>query len=199
MDRTLAEMTQLAQSLRDFFLAANAAQLARACNSFPSWILPDPAPERGECQWQELEHAFNRFFVGPAAPLAPPYASVYLETEPILMGASTMRVRDLLDELGLKVRDSGMPDDFLPCELEAWLVLVALQAKAGPALAQGARDALFWLVGAHMAEWIPQFASSVSKAIGQTTPRPDGTEWIRVAMNGLELWLQQCSKRKLYE
>ena len=81
MSPSLPEMQTLAQALRDFFSSTNAEALAAAATRFaPVENLPD------SINWQAEEYAFNRLFVGPQAVPAPPYASVYLEVEPRLMG-----------------------------------------------------------------------------------------------------------------
>ena len=62
-------------------------------------------------QWLEVEYDFNRLFVGPSALLAPPYASVYLGDEPLVLRATTLDVRELMQTLGVKVRRNA---GFLP-------------------------------------------------------------------------------------
>ena len=71
-------------------------------------ILPD------SINWQAEEYAFNRLFVGPQAVPAPPYASVYLEAEPRLMGNAATDMREILQALGLAAPE-GQPDDFIAC------------------------------------------------------------------------------------
>ena len=51
--------------------------------------------------WDKLEFAFNRLFVGPRCPLAPPFASCYMDVERTLMGPTTLRVRGMRRACGL--------------------------------------------------------------------------------------------------
>lgn len=118
-------------------------------------------------QWRNAEYAFNRLFVGPMAVPAPPYASAWLETEPRLMGESTMDVRALYHALGYAVPGEGTtPDDHLSFELDAALALLALRGADHPAAAPAeggdepglaVEDAWRWLVAEHMGAWVPRF------------------------------------------
>ncbi|MDR3044200.1 MAG: molecular chaperone TorD family protein [Desulfovibrio sp.] len=115
--------------------------------------------------WRDAEYAFNRLFVGPMAVPAPPYASAWLETEPRLMGESTMDVRDLYHALGYAVPGEGTtPDDHLSFELDAALALLALRDAAPPPVMAAREerglavdDAWRWLVAEHMGAWVPRF------------------------------------------
>lgn len=130
---------------------------------------PSPAPNAPDLshdnQWRDAEYAFNRLFVGPMTVPAPPYASAWLETEPRLMGESTMDVRALYHALGYAVPDEGTaPDDHLSFELDAALALLALNDAPRPAAnAQreerglAVNDAWCWLVAEHMGAWVPRF------------------------------------------
>lgn len=166
----------LALALRDFFYSANTDALRAAWASLPG------AAELPVSAIQELEYEFNRFFIGPAAPLAPPFASVYLEREPVLMGRSTLDVRALYKALGLSVPECAFPDDFIGYELEAWLILRELeQSCPGPELA-AASD---WLAG-HLRAWLPLFLAKLRA--GQPSPALG-----RVA-SLLEEWLAESAR-----
>ena len=134
MSPSLPEMQTLAQALRDFFSSTNAEALAAAATRFaPVEILPD------SINWQAEEYAFNRLFVGPQAVPAPPYASVYLEAEPRLMGNAATDMREILQALGLAAPE-GQPDDFIACELEAWgMLTLLLRPECGDPLRVHAR------------------------------------------------------------
>lgn len=90
----------MAVALRDFFIAANTGQILQALHNMP-----------GICAsgLTELEYEFNRLFIGPAPPPAPPYASVYLEKESRLMGETTMAIARFYDALGLRPAREGIP------------------------------------------------------------------------------------------
>ena len=186
MSPSLPEMQTLAQALRDFFSSTDAEALAAAATRFaPVEILP------GTVDWQTEEYAFNRLFVGPQAVPAPPYASVYLEAEPRLMGNAAADMRAILQALGLAAPE-GQPDDFIACELEAWTMLtLLLRPECGAPLRAHAREALAWLVDEHMARWLPAF---VARARKTDAPTPA----IQAALRCLEYWLRHCTQRSMY-
>lgn len=128
-------------ALRDFFIAKNSYEMALALREL------DPAQQIPA--GNTLEYDFNRLFTGPAPPEAPPWASIYLEKEPRLMGEATIEMRKLGQALGLEAQP-GLPEDWLPLELELWLALSALEDPA----AQAHRHNL----ETHMLSWIPAFA-----------------------------------------
>ncbi|MGD9576287.1 TorD/DmsD family molecular chaperone [Desulfovibrio sp.] len=186
MSPSLPEMQTLAQALRDFFSSTNAEALAAAATRFaPVENLPD------SINWQAEEYAFNRLFVGPQAVPAPPYASVYLEVEPRLMGNAAADMREMLQALGLAAPE-GQPDDFIACELEVWMMLtLLLRPERGEHLRAHAREALAWLVDEHMARWLPAFVERARKA---DAPTPA----IQAALRCLEYWLCHCTQRSMY-
>ena len=186
MSPSLPEMQTLAQALRDFFSSTDACALAAAATRFaPVETLPD------NINWQAEEYAFNRLFVGPQAVPAPPYASVYLEAEPRLMGNAAADMREILQALGLAAPE-GQPDDFIACELEAWgMLTLLLRPECGDPLRVHAREALAWLVDEHMALWLPAFAERARKA---DAPTPA----IQAALRCLEYWLRHCTQRSMY-
>ena len=186
MSPSLPEMQTLAQALRDFFSSKDAEALAAAATRFaPVEILPD------SINWQAEEYAFNRLFVGPQAVPAPPYASVYLEAEPRLMGNAATDMREILQALGLAAPE-GQPDDFIACELEAWgMLTLLLRPECGDPLRVHAREALAWLVDEHMARWLPAVAERARKA---DAPTPA----IQAALRCLEYWLRHCTQRSMY-
>ncbi|MCG8617892.1 MAG: molecular chaperone TorD family protein [Desulfobacterales bacterium] len=142
--------------LRDFFAAVDAAALQAAyaaTNNFPL----------DKVDWQQVEYDFNRLFVGPAAPAAPPYASVYLDENADLMGKSTLGIRQLYNSLGMQVPDPGaLPDDFISYELDALLVILGQQPLDMKALKS--------LVSRHMGAWVPAFCERCRQA--DRVPQP---------------------------
>ncbi|MEG6505940.1 TorD/DmsD family molecular chaperone [Nitratidesulfovibrio sp. 1201_IL3209] len=189
-----ARQAALLRGLRDLFAARSADDLRAASLALDACVaehggpasLPPNASARhdpatghahppGEDQWREAEYAFNRLFVGPMAVPAPPYASAWLETEPRLMGESTMDVRALYHALGYAVPGEGTtPDDHLSFELDAALALLALRdadhpaaivpspahptpAEKGEEPGLAVEDAWRWLVAEHMGAWVPRF------------------------------------------
>lgn len=184
MSSAQTEACHLATRLHAVFSARRGKDLVAACHA----ILP--AGEY-DVQDEELEFAFNRLFVGPDVVPAPPYASVYLDAEPLLMGKSTTAMRELLNSLGLTMAHSGQPEDHLACELEVWLVLVRLLETAPVEAREDVRAALDWLTRDHMARWLPPFLRLARAA----APPPALVEILYC----LEHWLHLSLKRSLYE
>ncbi len=67
-----SERLKTAKDLRDIFLSNNSKELFEAFSS----LLEDT-----NISEIELETDFNYYFVGPDTPIAPPYASIYLDEE----------------------------------------------------------------------------------------------------------------------
>lgn len=66
-----------------------------------------------------MAYEFNRLFVGPAAPVAPPYESIFLSPDHLLMGEQTLAVRKIYLQENLQSEGQGHePDDFIATELE---------------------------------------------------------------------------------
>ncbi len=178
---SLAALRGVLPALRDFFLAADAEQLCGAALRLPGEVF-------ALCDWDEVEFSFNRLFVGPMAPEAPPYASVYLEPEPVLMGPSTLAVRELYARLGLvSPWKNRIPDDHLSLELDALLALgVTLPGEAGRELA--AQRALF--LREHVARWVPEFVRRVRDA----APHPAVARAVDLLDRWLDLELQALTE-----
>lgn len=140
-----------AQTLRDFFFSVHGREMAAAVSQLEK--VSFPAPEVTD--WEAVEYDFNRLFVGPMALEAPPYASFYLDPEPLLMGRQTMAVRQVYAELGLASPDrNSLPDDHLALELDASAVMIsALEEEQNPELAELWRAFL----QDHLAGWVPAF------------------------------------------
>ena len=184
----------MALALRDLFGARNGSGLTRALERLvsacaESGATGEPSPDReapdGTKISAEIEYAFNRLFVGPGHVPAPPYASVYLDADPQLMGRATASMRELFRSLGLAVREEdNLPEDHLACELEAWLVLQTLARTEDDALRRNVEEALVWLVDGHMQRWIPPF---LSRARAESMPKA-----LAQALNCLEAWLSSA-------
>ncbi|GAB6126058.1 TorD/DmsD family molecular chaperone [Humidesulfovibrio idahonensis] len=179
MNENPAESIRLAQALRDFFAAADAAGLARAYAGIAAGGAAPPEP----VSWLETEYAFNRLFVGPGALVAPPYSSVYLDPEPRLLGRATEMVRAVHEILGLEatVRGCGAPDDHLSVEIDTALALRARQEAAPND--ENLRALRRYFVAEHMDAWIPVFADRVLRS--PATPAVIG-----FAVRKLEKWLR---------
>lgn len=150
----------LVTALRDFFMANNRPELRSAYLALAQ-AAPAAAP-RG-IAWDELEFAFNRLFVGPKALFAPPYASVYLEPAPQLMGRTTLKMREFYQLLTLASPErQQLPEDHLGLELDAYrqLQIAAAQVNS-PEL-----HVLLGYLCQHLGQWVPHFVARVHRAAG---------------------------------
>ena len=120
--------------------------------------LPDAGPED--------EPEFFRLFVGPGRLVAPPYESVYLSPEGVLMQEETEAVRAFYQAYGLEVRAKYCePDDALSLELEFYSrlqkdALAAYQAGDGAEAARllaGQRQ----FHQEHLSRWVEPFSQRV--------------------------------------
>jgi len=169
--------------LRDFFISSQASQFAEVCTVLSrecSTSVPVAATN-----WQDVEFAFNKLFVGPQAILAPPFASVYLESEPHVMGETTLMVRHLYQTVGLISRWKGkMPDDHISLELDA-----CLHMRMGLLKSESSQlcDIYSYFLNEHMALWIPAFLAKINKA-------PDLPPVIGWVSQELDNWLS-CERQ----
>ncbi len=146
--------------LRDFFISRQSSELAKACIAL-SHECTASVPVAAT-HWQDVEFAFNKLFVGPQAILAPPFASVYLESEPYVMGETTLMVRRLYQTVGLVSPWKGkIPDDHISLELDACLHMRQGFLKSG---SSQLCDIYSYFLNEHMARWIPAFLAKVNEA-----------------------------------
>ena len=175
--------------LRDFFAFPQSGSLAEISNRLQDLCLRHPGlpaiPSSGD--WLEVEYDFNRLFVGPMALLAPPYASVYLYTEPQVMGKSTLEIRKCYHELGFEVSlENQFPDDSISYEIEACLLLVSL-----PELTPEQREVLNWLTHQHLSKWLPDFITRIKAHVS--------TPLIASVADVLSLWFFDLQRRILHD
>jgi TorA maturation chaperone TorD len=147
------------KALSHFFAAQNGAELEAAYVDLANWV-SQPAPAVND--WRAVEFSFNRLFVGPKAPTAPPFASVYLEPEPQLMGPSTLRVRQIYQLAGLQSPlKNKVPDDHISYELDC-LRQFSVALNQIPSTEMSAlRD---YLLINHLQCWLPSFIRRVRTA-----------------------------------
>jgi TorA maturation chaperone TorD len=151
------EMESVA-ALRDFFLARNRPELERAYGELTK-NFPEDVPEVED--WEEVEFAFNRLFVGPAALEAPPFASVYLDSEPLVMNETTLEVREMYASIGLESPwKNRLPDDHISLELDATLAMNHIALQSGLAEVQELRSRFL----EHMDRWVSRFVDRMNKA-----------------------------------
>ncbi|MBS3733206.1 MAG: molecular chaperone TorD family protein [Desulfobacterales bacterium] len=154
-----AANTEPAEALRDFFIAEDAAGLKKAYLEVAE-MSEDRLPRVKD--WHQVEYDFTRLFVGPKSLEAPPFASVYLENDPLVMGPTTMMVRSVYEMMGLvSPWKNRLPEDHVSLELDAALVM---QKAAEQGESREIEDLRHFFVGRHMASWIPAFVKCVSRA-----------------------------------
>jgi TorA maturation chaperone TorD len=89
----------------------------------------------------ELAVAHAKLFVGPFELQAPPYGSLYLESQKTLMGDSTMGVLEMYQKAGLNLsNDFQDAPDHIAAELEFMYFLIAKELQA---LRKGDRNEAF--------------------------------------------------------
>jgi len=145
-----SERLKTAKDLRDIFLSNNSKELFEAFSS----LLEDT-----NISEIELETDFNYYFVGPDTPIAPPYASIYLDEEDSLMTKTTMQIRDLYEIMGFKnsLKDK-VPEDFIGLELDAYYQLLFIEIeKEIPYL----KDLRTYFLCEHIDTWIFKFINRV--------------------------------------
>lgn len=165
---------------RHFFAASDTASLKNALSTLHNTTSSFSDNEFAALDFEQEEYTFNRLFVGPEVPLAPPYASVWLNKEKLLMTQETLRVREFLSLLGVQA-PTGMPDDYLVLELEAYLMLRELEKMSADK--QAVKVALIWLVKQHWQWWLPAFIKTALAA-------PGLTPGVKIMMKKFEHWSQ---------
>lgn len=113
-----------------------------------------------------LKAEYHRLFVGPYRLPAPPYASVYLESEPTIMGTSTLEVLRMYEEARFLLSPSfkDLPDH-VAVELEFMALLCEEERRAWrrgglcEAAKLLAKEETF--LREHLVRWIPHFSSRI--------------------------------------
>jgi TorA maturation chaperone TorD len=124
------------QELLDTLARGEADEMARlvGVESPPSLDAADPL--------QDLEVGFTEQFINRLGGIpAPPYGSVYLEQDGILMGQSSLRALEAYRAEDLSLEGGGEPPDYLATELEFLFYLVSQEEEAlSRRDVEGARD-----------------------------------------------------------
>jgi TorA maturation chaperone TorD len=115
----------------------------------------------------DLKVDYNRLFVGPAAPLCPPYQSVYDRTRPtvdqgMVLGPTAEAVAEAMRQEGLGVilDHAELPDHAaIILEFMYYLLSRARDAENGPEYASRADQ----FRSQHIAPWLAEFGASVAK------------------------------------
>lgn len=124
--------------------------------------------ELTSAETEELVYEFNRLFVGPMSPEAPPYESVYRSADRLVMQDTTLEVRGWYHKENLRASNptSFEPDDFIATELEFAAYLLA---RAHECYRKNDADRaseylrlynVFWQE--HLGTWLPGFVQAIS-------------------------------------
>lgn len=141
------EQIKRIEALRDFFYVGTQDALKA------SYGVLELSQSATSIDWDQEEFLFNRLFVGPATPIAPAVASVYLDPEGQIQGRITQQVREFYENIGVSLPEMGRePEDSLVYELDACRVLLLLNEKI-----EEAGDVYQGFIDEHLAEWLPEF------------------------------------------
>ncbi|WP_145538775.1 TorD/DmsD family molecular chaperone [Yersinia kristensenii] len=146
---TVRRLWPLLPQLKDLFPWPHPANIVRCCQQ-----LPDISPE-------QLAYDFSVLFEGQGEMPAPPWGSVYLDKENILMGASTLQYREFLSTLGLASQSAiHEPEDQFGLMLLAWVHLI----EQPPSAQQQPTDAAIVLLTEHLLPWAYRYLELIKNA-----------------------------------
>jgi TorA maturation chaperone TorD len=117
---------------------------------------------------EELTVEYARLFVGPFGLKAPPYGSIYLDNDHIVMGPSTVETIGLYEQEGL-ARDEGFHElpDHIAVELEFMYYLSYRQAEAlqkgDMSRAESYRIKKEQFRTRFIGKWVPQFCTHIQE------------------------------------
>ncbi len=129
-----------------------------------SSLSPDFEPPKLDLgQGDELLVAYTRLFLGPGKIPAPPYGSVYLDNNSLVAGPSTLAVKNIYAEAGLKVEkdQSELPDHAaIELEFSAFLLDQALACKSSPEQKQILQCQADF-EETYLRSWLPEFGRRI--------------------------------------
>ena len=182
-NNALTEFESSGLRLRDFFIFHNTDTLKVVWSELCS----DAACELSDADWLDVEYDFTTLFVGPGKLTAAPYASVYLEEDALVMGKTTLTLREFIENLGLSIdNDNNIPGDHVSYILEL-VVLLQVNSRQTPEY----RTALTQFIAEYVAIWLPAFIERI-KSNAQTAT-------LRRAADKLSNWLDELKRDYHYE
>jgi TorA maturation chaperone TorD/ferredoxin len=114
-------------------------------------------PEDGDAG--DMLQAYTRLFLGPGAPIAYPYESVYVEGQ--LMGATTAKIEDCYAMAGLHVTPANKElPDHIALEL-AFMAHLILEEEKNPLQSDFWRSQQRNFLHQHLAQWLPRFCQRI--------------------------------------
>lgn len=155
LSRTLPALAKASQSLSREF-----PDIMQIGNRLASYTQVEPF------EFKQMCFEFNRLFVGPTSPLAPPYESVYLSQDRLVMREQTLEVRRMYQSENLMATLQGTtPDDFIATELEfaAYLLNRASQEYSHKNSSKSLEYLDFYnlFMHEHPRRWLRLFATDV--------------------------------------
>lgn len=177
LSRTLPELAKSSQSL-----GRELPNIMKISQSLANYAQVKPF------EFQQMCFEFNRLFVGPDSPVAPPYESVYLSQDRLVMQEQTLEVRKMYQSENLMTTMQGStPDDFISTELEfaAYLLSRVIQeSSAGNSSnATKYRHLFNVFMQEHPRRWLQVFATIVS----ENTQHPVFLLVMQVLLSTIEL------------
>ncbi|WP_145567134.1 TorD/DmsD family molecular chaperone [Yersinia aleksiciae] len=142
---TVQRLWPLLPHITEIFPWPNLAKITQYCQQIPA-ITPE-----------KLEYDFSILFEGQGEMPAPPWGSVYLDKENMLMGASTLQYREFLSRLGLTSQSAiREPEDQFGLMLLAWVHLVEQDSTQ-----QQPSEAAMALLTEHLLPWVYRYLELV--------------------------------------
>jgi TorA maturation chaperone TorD len=163
-DEHLLELTLEAHAAEEFGLLDDtfAGQGTELWQKLPALIRSDPA------LLQQLTREYTRLFLGPDAPLVPPWESVIISGEPVLFQPSILLVREAYQRAGFQASDyRHEADDHLAIELD-FMTQLARQTLEAFYEGDAARttELLEWqedFLREHLLRWVGPFAERLEE------------------------------------
>ncbi|WP_196208635.1 molecular chaperone [Citrobacter sp. Res13-Sevr-PEB04-36] len=175
---TLTNFESTGLLLRDFFISYDNNTLKEAFLA-----LDKNASMLTESEWLEAEYDFNALFVGPQTLKAAPYASVYLEEDALVMGKSTLSIREFMAKIGLSINNTNnIPDDHISYVLEL-TVLLSANARSSSEY----QVALARYVHEYVAVWVPEYIEKININAQTAT--------LKTVAGKLSFWLDELNTR----
>ncbi|MEG1120627.1 MAG: molecular chaperone TorD family protein [Citrobacter sp.] len=175
---TLTSFESTGLLLRDFFISYDGTTLKEAYSA-----LDKNASTLTEREWLEAEYDFNALFVGPQTLKAAPFASVYLEEDALVMGKSTLSIREFMADIGLSInKANNIPDDHISYVLEL-TVLLSANARASSEY----QVALNRYAMEYVANWVPGYIEKIN-INAQTVA-------LKTVAEKLSFWLDELNTR----
>ncbi len=113
---------------------------------------------------ESLKVDYSKLFVGPYGLLAPPYGSMYLEDSRMVMGNSTMDVKNKYEEEGLDIGLKEAPDHIaIELEFIYFLIFKEIEAIRNSDSGNTARylEKQKVFLETHLGTWVSEFADNV--------------------------------------